>query len=196
MKKKLLVVMLLLVTLAVLAIPTPALAWGGWSNQTAFVARAMVGVTDAGTVQVKPLGTSYLLLNTTGEQVAGTIESSRGWPAIDGYNIVFSHQSRTIINLNTMRITGTATGTVTVLTPAGAPVMTGTYSSFIYGTVSVDPVTMGITYDKIYDSATFSINGIPGTDFAGISANGFGFANLDWIGYTLYGPMTLTGTYK
>ncbi len=193
--KKLLVLMLLLVTVIVLAVPTPALAWGGWRTQTAFVANAQVYVSNPGEVHPYPIGSSYIYVNTIGEQVAGTILSSNGWPAIQGFTILFDHQSRTFINLNTMKITGTATGTVTVFDGA-TPVMGGTYSAFIRGDVSMDPLTGQIIYTKIYDSATFSLSGAPGTDFAGISANGFGFANLDWIGYTLAGPMVLTGTYR
>jgi hypothetical protein len=201
MKKKLLVFLLLMVTVIVLAVPTPALAWGGRSTQTAFTANAQLFGINPGTVTPRYLGTSYILLNTVGEQIYGTIGSSNGWPAIQGLNILFQHQSNTFVNLNTMKITGTATGTITVLDSANNPVMQGSYSAFIRGDVGLDPV-YGLIYTKIYDTATFTLNGAPGTAFAGISANGLGFANLSWqfvpqIGqYSLAGPMTLAGTYR
>lgn len=206
--KKLLALMLLLVTVIILAIPTPALAWDGRYSGTSgdrygsytgytqhsFTADAFLAVTGQGQVNTRYLGPYYIFNTTVGEEISGTITSSSGWD-VAGLDIVFRHQSNTFINLYTMKITGTATGTITVVQD-GSPVMTGSYSAFIRGDVAYG--TSGLIYSQIYDSAAFSLSGVPGTDFAGTSAYGFGFADLLWnpVYQTLMGSMTLSGLYR
>jgi hypothetical protein len=200
--KKLLVLMLLLVTVVILAVPTPALAWGGWGNKTAFVAVAEVAVVNPGVVTPRKIGNSYIIQTTTGEQVAGNIVSCNHWPDIVGLQILFEHQSTTFLNLRTMKITGTARGSITVMTAAGQPMMAGSYSAFIRGTFSLDENGDPVIYDRIFDAARFSLTGVNGTDFAGITASGIGVASLKWTYLpdyglsTLAGPMILTGTYQ
>jgi len=208
--KKLLVLLLLLVTVLVLAVPAPALAWTGRSSQTAFVAVAQVAVVAPGDPQIQPLGNNWLVQTTTGEVVAGQILSAQKWPEVVGAGIVFQHQSKTYLNLLTLKITGTATGTVTV-GPVDAQGnltgvwMTGTYSAFIRGSFSLDANGQPTIYDRIFDTARWSLTGVGGP-VAGITASGIGLASLTWMPvavddegnpiYTLAGPMVLTGVYK
>ena len=201
MKKKLLVFMLLLVTVIVLAVPTPALAWGGrTTTQTAFVAVAKAYVSNPGTItDFHQVSRSVWVQSTDGEEVQGQIITSPRWPAVNGAGFQIAHHSTTYLNFATMKITGTAEGTITVAKPDGTVYLTGSYKAFIRGSFSVDANGVPNIYDRIYDAATWTLSGTAGG--ASVSASGIAFANLSWTevlpgNYTLAGPMILTGTYK
>ena len=202
MKKKLLVIMLLLITVAVLAIPTPALAWGGnRTTQNRFVATATIYVTSPG-VSTEPVRTgpfSLWKMSTDFEMVEGTINNAFGWPAVAGCGIRIEHHSTIYLNYRTMRFNGTAKDTITV-TNGSTTYMTGSYSAFISGSfTAAGEGAQPDSYDNVIDAAQWTMSGTAGGQ--AVTASGTGLARLTWtqVGpeqFTLAGPLFMSGTYK
>jgi hypothetical protein len=206
--KRILVSTILLATLLTLMIPSPALASRVDlpARGTAFLGTAQVAVVNPGTVSSKTIGSSIIIQNTIGEMVAGKVISSKSWPELVGADILIIHKSDTLLNLKTNKITGTARGTILIgrikadYSGMAEVWMQGDYSALIRGSISFNGSGTPVIYDKIFDAAKFSLNGV-GYGFEGISASGTGFAQLKWTEIspgviTLAGPMVLTGLYK
>ena len=160
--KKLLALMLLVVTIVILAVPMPALAKKSTNNQAAFLAVAQVAVASPGNVSQEP--SEPYKLHTDGEMVVGNIVSAPGWRGVAGADIVFIHSSDTVLDFATMKITGDAVGVIYVgkLAPGGIQPngkgweelwLQGTYDATIRGTFSVDENMQVTSYDKTFDNA-------------------------------------------
>ena len=202
-------VALVLSMLSVAMLPGTALAKNNNENprETRFTATAQLAVVNGGEVEATPIGENFILQKTTGEMVAGEVLSSKKWPEIAGAQILFIHESRTIMNLRSNKITGTAVGTILIgkinadYTGMAEVWMQGNYRALIRGSFTLDGEETPVIYDKIFDAARFDLEGV-GYGFEGVSASGRGLAKLTWQEvnppgiYTLAGPMLLNGTYK
>ncbi|MDD5288496.1 MAG: hypothetical protein PHY28_05230 [Dehalococcoidales bacterium] len=191
MKKKLLLVVILTLILAIV-LPTQILAEG--KNPTKFAASGPIGIVSFGDTQIQKMVGPLIFEITQSEVVTVDVVSSPDWPALIGASMVIEADANAVINMKQGTIRGTSLGTVIVTGADGSSTMEGNYRAKLQGEFHFDMLSGYILYDYMDDGGQLELEGISGV-FADMKVSMKGSAILLPQGDTLAGNMNLTGKY-